>query len=62
MELGSEIARARAAEEGAGEQWFLTPFSVLMSHRQIRRPIAHSGASHRVMGYPASWCNGAGLV
>ena len=28
MEFGSDIARTRAAEEGAGKQWFLTPFSV----------------------------------
>ena len=35
MKLGHDIARTRVAEEGAGEQWFLTPFSPLKSDIEL---------------------------
>lgn len=32
MKLGYDIARTRADEEGAGEQWLLPPVSILGTH------------------------------
>jgi hypothetical protein len=44
VESGCDIPRTRATEEGTGEQWFLTPFSSLMSvdvlarlHQQLQQ-------------------------
>ena len=31
VKLGHDLARTKAVEEGTGEQWFLTPFSISMS-------------------------------